>query len=240
MEEYEIEKILARGTFGTVYLVYLKNDARKRPVVIKKLSMEVFANSDRMSTLNETKVLSMLKHPNIIGYYDSFLSPDLTHMYIVMEFAPGGTLHDLIELRRKSMSDELHKTESILGYLQGLIYHYFCFNGHLKKKAFVSNYLIIFISTEEEIGHLFSQIVLALHLVHSHNIVHRDLKSQNVFLTRTLDHVKLGDFGISKILASKSQAHSVVGTPCYISPELCEGKPYNQKSDIWSIGNQSI
>ena len=100
-------------------------------------------------------------------------------------------------------------------------------------------YHIISISTEEEIGHLFSQIVLALHLVHSHNIVHRDLKSQNVFLTRTLDHVKLGDFGISKILASKSQAHSVVGTPCYISPELCEGKSYNQKSDIWSIGNPS-
>ena len=135
MDEYEIEKILARGTFGTVYLVHLKNDARKRPVVIKKLSMEVFANSDRMSTLNETKVLSMLKHPNIIRYYDSFLSPDLTHMYIVMEFAPGGTLHDLIELRRKSMSDVLHKSKSNLGYFQGQIYHYFCFNGrfiHLK------------------------------------------------------------------------------------------------------------
>ena len=106
-------------------------------------------------------------------------------------------------------------------------------------KACVFDYLIIFISTEQEIGHLFSQIVLALQLVHSHNIVHRDLKSENVFLSRTFDHVKLGDFGISKILASKSQAHSVVGTPCYISPELCEGKSYNQKSDIWSIGNQS-
>ena len=42
--------------------------------------------------------------------------------------------------------------------------------------------------------------------------------------------------GISKILASKSQAYSLVGTPCYISPELCDGKPYNQKSDIWSLG----
>ena len=131
MEEYEIEKILARGTFGTVYLVHLKNDARKRPVVIKRLSMEVFDDSDRMSTLNETKVLSMLKHPNIIRYYDSFLSPDLTHMYIVMEFAPGGTLHDLIELRRKSMSNELHKSESNLGYFQGQINHYFCFDGHI-------------------------------------------------------------------------------------------------------------
>ena len=122
MEEYEIEKILARGTFGTVYLVHSKKDARKRPLVIKQLSMEVFDNSDRMSTLNETKVLSMLKHPNIIRYYDSFLSSDLTHMYIVMEFAPGGTLHDLIEHRRKSISIECHNRESNSGYFQGQIY----------------------------------------------------------------------------------------------------------------------
>ncbi len=48
--------------------------------------------------------------------------------------------------------------------------------------------------------------------------------------------VKIGDFGISKVLSSKSKANTVVGTPCYISPELCEGKPYNQKSDIWALG----
>ena len=44
-----------------------------------------------------------------------------------------------------------------------------------------------------------------------------------------MNHVKIGDFGISKILSSKSKAMSVVGTPSYISPELCEGKPYNAK-----------
>jgi serine/threonine protein kinase len=50
------------------------------------------------------------------------------------------------------------------------------------------------------------------------------------------NHVKIGDFGISKILTSKSKALSVVGTPSYISPELCEGKPYNEKSDVWALG----
>ena len=75
---------------------------------------------------------------------------------------------------------------------------------------------------EGRIAHLFAQMVVALDYVHSRNILHRDLKSQNVFLTRSLDHVKVGDFGISKILSSKSKAHSLVGTPCYISPELCE------------------
>ena len=67
------------------------------------------------------------------------------------------------------------------------------------------------------------QIVLSLYYVHQNQILHRDLKTQNIFLTRSLDHVKIGDFGISKILSTKSKAFTVVGTPCYISPELCEG-----------------
>ena len=122
MEKYETEKILARGTFGTVYLAHLKNDTRKRPVVIKQLSMEVFSNNDRISTLNETKVLKMLNHPNIIQYHESFLShTDATSMYIVMEYAPGGTLHDLIELRRKSLFKKMESSESFSGYFQGSI-----------------------------------------------------------------------------------------------------------------------
>ena len=61
----------------------------------------------------------MLKHPNIIRYYDSFLSSDATHMYIVMEYAPGGTLHDLIEMRRNSLSNEIESRDSISGYFPG-------------------------------------------------------------------------------------------------------------------------
>ena len=76
---------------------------------------------------------------------------------------------------------------------------------------------------EDELAHLFAQIVLAMYYVHQNQILHRDLKSQNIFLTRSRDHVKIGDFGISKILSTKSKAFTVVGTPCYISPELCEG-----------------
>ena len=119
MENYEIEKTLARGTFGTVYLAHSKNDPRKRSVVIKQLAMEVFSNNDRTSTLNETKVLSMLKHPNIIRYYDNFLSPDATSMYIVMEYATGGTLHDLIESKRNELSKTLD-IQSHTSYFKGI------------------------------------------------------------------------------------------------------------------------
>ncbi|XP_063002477.1 serine/threonine-protein kinase Nek8 [Elgaria multicarinata webbii] len=89
---------------------------------------------------------------------------------------------------------------------------------------------------EETILHVFAQILLALHHVHAKQILHRDLKTQNILLDKQHVSVKIGDFGISKILSSKSKAYTVVGTPCYISPELCEGKPYNQKSDIWALG----
>lgn len=89
---------------------------------------------------------------------------------------------------------------------------------------------------EDTIMHFFAQILLALHHVHNKLILHRDLKTQNILLDKYQMIVKIGDFGISKILSSKSKAYTVVGTPCYISPELCEGKPYNQKSDIWALG----
>ncbi|KAJ8280779.1 hypothetical protein GJAV_G00058890 [Gymnothorax javanicus] len=89
---------------------------------------------------------------------------------------------------------------------------------------------------EDTIMHFFVQILLALYHVHNKLILHRDLKTQNILLDKHQMIVKIGDFGISKILVSKSKAYTVVGTPCYISPELCEGKPYNQKSDIWALG----
>lgn len=86
----------------------------------------------------------------------------------------------------------------------------------------------------------FAQIALAMHHIHSHNILHRDLKTCNILVSGTAPNtliLKVADFGISKVLASQSKnAETIVGTPSYLSPELCEGKPYNQKSDIWALG----
>ena len=82
----------------------------------------------------------------------------------------------------------------------------------------------------------FAQLCSAMHYVHSRNILHRDLKAANIFLTKELI-IKLGDFGIAKELtSSKALAETIIGTPYYMSPELCEDQPYGEKSDVWAMG----
>jgi NIMA (never in mitosis gene a)-related kinase 1/4/5 len=72
--------------------------------------------------------------------------------------------------------------------------------------------------------------------VHDRKILHRDLKTQNIFLTANGD-IKIGDFGIARVLQDTYDcAQTAIGTPYYLSPEICQEKPYNQKSDIWSLG----
>ncbi|KAJ6220097.1 hypothetical protein RDWZM_005909 [Blomia tropicalis] len=88
---------------------------------------------------------------------------------------------------------------------------------------------------ELEILALFVQIVSAVLYLHQRNIIHRDIKTTNIFLTKE-GFIKIGDFGISKILNSKLDARSFVGTPFYICPEIFEGKAYNKPCDIWAMG----
>jgi NIMA (never in mitosis gene a)-related kinase len=90
--------------------------------------------------------------------------------------------------------------------------------------------------TEPQILDWFTQICLAIKHIHDRKILHRDLKSQNVFLTKS-GLIKLGDFGIAKCLNyTLEQVQTILGTPYYLSPEIVQNKPYSFKSDIWSLG----
>ena len=89
---------------------------------------------------------------------------------------------------------------------------------------------------ENKIWKFFIQMCLGLEFIHSKKILHRDIKSMNVFLVRD-DNIRIGDLGVAKVLANTAAfAHTMVGTPYYLSPELCEEKPYNVKSDVWALG----
>lgn len=90
--------------------------------------------------------------------------------------------------------------------------------------------------TEDRILRWFTEATLALKYLHDKHVLHRDLKSQNLFLTAQ-DRLRLGDFGISKVLESTCAfAQTTIGTPYYLSPEICMEKPYSFSSDIWALG----
>lgn len=81
------------------------------------------------------------------------------------------------------------------------------------------------------------QIALALQYSHSRKVLHRDVKTSNIFLNHAKSTIKLGDFGTSRILESTLDvAATCVGTPYYMSPELCLNESYSWKSDVWSLG----
>ena len=80
-----------------------------------------------------------------------------------------------------------------------------------------------------------AQVTLSLLALHSKSILHRDVKTQNIFIKEGV--LKLGDFGITKALNSEvDMAVTTCGTPYYMPPEVCNNFPYEFKADVWSMG----
>ena len=101
----------------------------------------------------------------------------------------------------------------------------------IKKYASLKQYI-----PEEQIWTYFIQICRGLNYIHSKKIIHRDIKTQNIFLSKD-NVIKVGDFGISKILKNTYDfCKTPLGTPYFLSPEICSGKTYDYKSDVWMLG----
>lgn len=185
---FERIRMVGRGAFGTAVLY--RRTADDALVVVKEVNLSELKPHDRLLAQNEVRVLSLLDHPNIIGYFDAHREGEL--LRIEMEYADGGNLAQWVAQRKEAVA-------------------------------------------ETQILRLFKQVLLGMEYVHSNRVLHRDLKSANIFLT-VKGVPKIGDFGISRVITTLQKAVTVVGTPYYVSPELCKGLPYDAKSDVWSLG----
>ncbi|XP_019385535.1 PREDICTED: serine/threonine-protein kinase Nek5 isoform X3 [Crocodylus porosus] len=110
----------------------------------------------------------------------------------------------------------------------------YCDGGDLMKRINLQRGVLF---DEDQILSWFVQVSLGLKHIHDRKVLHRDVKAQNIFLSNNGMIAKLGDFGIARMLNNTMElARTCVGTPYYLSPEICENRPYNNKTDIWSLG----
>ena len=205
---YEVVAPLGRGAFGIVSHVRHKESGSS--YVMKEVQLSGLSKSQLLRARDEVRVLQQLHHPHIIAYRESFLEDLFATLYIVMEFADAGDLQSLVRSRAKA------------------------------GQRF----------SEREVLRLLAQCLAGLEYCHHEvHLLHRDIKPANVFLTRhrggdggggsggDVFDVKLGDFGISTSVAtSQAVANTKCGSPLYMSPELCAGKPYDRGADLWALG----
>ncbi|XP_077450817.1 serine/threonine-protein kinase Nek1 isoform X17 [Stigmatopora argus] len=163
------------------------------------------------------------------------------HQYVIKEVCISGMSEKARQESRKEVAVLANMSHpNIVQYKEsfeerGFLYIVmdYCEGGDLFKKINSQKGMFF---PEEQILDWFVQICLALKYIHDRKILHRDIKSQNIFLTKD-GTVQLGDFGIARVLNSTVElARTCIGTPYYLSPEICENKPYNNKSDIWALG----
>ncbi|EDL00344.1 serine/threonine kinase 36 (fused homolog, Drosophila), isoform CRA_c, partial [Mus musculus] len=89
---------------------------------------------------------------------------------------------------------------------------------------------------EDQVQAIAAQLVSALYYLHSHRILHRDMKPQNILLAKG-GGIKLCDFGFARAMSTNTMVlTSIKGTPLYMSPELVEERPYDHTADLWSVG----
>ena len=213
-EELTFIKPIGKGAFGTVYLTTKDGNINYFATKIIKKSI---ADSPRVKKYfhNEIEILKEIKHKNIMELIEMKQSEE--NYYLVCELCNGGSLHH-------------------------------CVNKYLKmyRKPF----------SEEIVQFLMKQILEALKYLHGLHIIHRDLKLENILVNFKNQNdksilnmygaeVKIIDFGFATHSNSQDLHKSVLGSPLYMDPIILKKytkkenniKGYNEKIDIWSLGN---
>jgi serine/threonine protein kinase len=206
--KYQIIEVIGKGGMGVVYKV--RQVAVSKLMAVKRLlaSREESINESALRRFQiEAKACFKLNHKNIVKVFD--FDPNDGDPFLVMEFVEGVSLSSLIRSKvRLSIESTM---EIALQLCDGLAH------------------------------------------AHGHNILHRDLKPQNImyqeirstelFGKEEPPHVKILDFGLAKIFDTAdgtartlTKTGEAFGTPLYMSPEQCQGKQLDEKSDIYSLG----
>ncbi|APA11693.1 hypothetical protein SS1G_05159 [Sclerotinia sclerotiorum 1980 UF-70] len=217
--KYEVLEKIGHGSFGIIRKVRRKNNGEI--LCRKEINYMRMSQKEREQLQAEFAILSSLKHPNIVGYYHREHLKSSQDLHLYMEYCGNGDLGKIIkDLQARNKYAEEGFVWSIFAQLVSALYR--CHYG-VDPPEVGSNVM--------GLGNTAKPQKPAPGVM----ILHRDLKPENIFLGEG-NSVKLGDFGLSKLMESHDFASTYVGTPFYMSPEICAAERYTLKSDIWSLG----
>ena len=190
LEDFELVRVIGKGSFGKVTLVRKKSDSRL--YAMKVLAKQNIIKRKQVEhTRTERNVLGKLNHPFIVKLHYAFQTE--AKLYFVLDYCAGGELF-----------------------------------FHLSRMKKFPEHMARFYSAE---------ITLALDTMHEHGVVYRDLKPENILLDGE-GHIKLADFGLAKegVHEAAEGAHSLCGTPEYLSPEVLDRQGHGTAVDWWNLG----
>ncbi|EMP32218.1 Serine/threonine-protein kinase Nek7, partial [Chelonia mydas] len=243
LANFRIEKKIGRGQFSEVYRATCLLDGV--PVALKKVQIfDLMDAKARADCIKEIDLLKQLNHPNVIKYYASFIEDN--ELNIVLELADAGDLSRMIKCRciptglvhwesTKSIPQSHKPTSFVLWTVKfggqssfPTLHHKGLDRSHFER--------VLVVGQAPCSGEKGVKTSSGKGLPRGANQGKADIKPANVFITAT-GVVKLGDLGLGRFFSSKTTAaHSLVGTPYYMSPERIHENGYNFKSDIWSLG----
>ncbi|GAB0134801.1 Serine/threonine-protein kinase [Epichloe bromicola] len=221
-DKYDTLEKIGHGSFGVIRKVRRKADGFI--MCRKEISYLRMSQKEREQLHAEFQILSHLRHPNIVAYYHREHLKASQDLHLYMEYCGNGDLGRVIkDLHHKGQRAQESFVWSIFSQLVMALYR--CHYGVDPPEAGANA-----LGLTQGNANGTPQVPAG-----TMTILHRDLKPENVFLGED-NSVKLGDFGLSKMIKSHDFASTYVGTPFYMSPEICAAEKYTLKSDIWSLG----
>ncbi|CAB5377712.1 unnamed protein product [Rhizophagus irregularis] len=219
---YIVGAEIGRGSFASVYKGY--NKKTHETVAIKSVLKSKLTKKLFENLESEIQILKGIRHDHIVQLVDCKKSD--THIHLIMEFCSMGDLSNYI--KRRGDVSSIATTDSSAPPLKPTT------NG-------LNEYVV---------RHFLLQLANALEFLRSQNLIHRDIKPQNLLLlppptdkqkghivgSPDLPILKIADFGFARILPSTSLAETLCGSPLYMAPEILRYEKYDAKADLWSVG----
>ncbi|MBP3201831.1 MAG: protein kinase [Lachnospiraceae bacterium] len=212
---YKITELVGQGGFGTVYKAVKKNKAMETVRALKHISLP---SKKQWTDIYNSMGNDMVRTD---AYFDTILQEILNEIRILADLTNKGVKNVVWYYE-----NEIEDTPSPKHYDIYLLMEYL---------TALPSYIETHELKVKDVIKIGTDILSALIECHKRKIIHRDIKTDNIFISEDGDY-KLGDFGVSKKLSDRSRATSMKGTPNYIAPEVYLGEAYDETVDLYSLG----